>query len=337
MFGPPGYLYVYFTTAYWCANVVCGPEGEAAAVLIRPRPSPAWGRCGRGRPAAPSERDLATAPPSSARPSASRAPTPDGPPGPQRRRGRAGAGLVRLRDDGTPPPRRPGRGTRIGIKVATEKRWRFWVPGNPRCPEPERRTPDSSLTRFIAVSSPLSRLVKQPQFSMQARIVVTCGRSAASAGDARSRHRLTTGGSRSPLSFEHRVACGRPGGFPHATWCLLRLEGNRAARAGIRRRRRVSRYDRRERRLRGLPRRISAANRALTLRHAPGTATLPSERPPKALRQPKETRRLSGAVLWHTRHQHRLDWCVPGRYADRGQAAPAGPVGRHGERRRPPM
>ncbi len=40
-------------------------------------------------------------------------------------------GLVRLLDDGTPPPRRPGRGTRIGIKVATEKRWRFWVPGNP--------------------------------------------------------------------------------------------------------------------------------------------------------------------------------------------------------------
>ena len=26
----------------------------------------------------------------------------------------------------------PGRGTRIGIKEATEKRWRFWVPGRPR-------------------------------------------------------------------------------------------------------------------------------------------------------------------------------------------------------------
>ena len=31
---------------------------------------------------------------------------------------------------------------------------------------------------------------------------------------------------------------------------------------------------------------------ALTLCHAPGTVTLPSERPPKALRQLKETRRL---------------------------------------------
>jgi DNA-3-methyladenine glycosylase len=43
---------------------------------------------------------------------------------------RRGAG-VRLLDDGTPPPRRPGRGRRIGIKEATEHRWRFWVPGDP--------------------------------------------------------------------------------------------------------------------------------------------------------------------------------------------------------------
>ncbi|MGO9854982.1 MAG: DNA-3-methyladenine glycosylase [Acidimicrobiales bacterium] len=146
MFGPPGLLYVYFTYGmHWCANVVCGPEGEAAAVLIRAlAPVSGLPAMRRARPAARLDRDLCNGPAKlcqalgiTGADNGADLLAAGGVPGqaasPARSRA---AGFVRLVDDGVPPPRRPGRGTRIGIKEAREKRWRFWVPGDPAVSRP---------------------------------------------------------------------------------------------------------------------------------------------------------------------------------------------------------
>jgi DNA-3-methyladenine glycosylase len=126
MFGPPGHLYCYFTYGmHWCANVVCGSDGVAAAVLLRAGEVVDGQEAARHRrPAARRDVDLAR--------------------GPARLAsclglGRATNGVdlcaadsaVRLTS--VPSRRRPGiqAGPRVGITVATERAWRFWLPDEP--------------------------------------------------------------------------------------------------------------------------------------------------------------------------------------------------------------
>jgi DNA-3-methyladenine glycosylase len=125
MFGPPGHLYVYFTYGmHWCANVVAATEGVGMAVLLRAA-APIRGvedmRERRGT--ARVDRELCAGP---ARLTQAFAIT----------GADDGADLVRgplrILDDGTPPPARPGRSTRVGLTPGRgdEHRWRWFVTGD---------------------------------------------------------------------------------------------------------------------------------------------------------------------------------------------------------------
>ena len=139
MFGPPGRLYVYFSYGvHWCANVVVGPDGHGAAVLLRAGEIVLGEQLARARrPAARAARDLARGP---ARLTQALGIGPDD----------RGARLldpgspVRLHRGGTPGT--VTAGPRVGISQATDLPWRFWEGGAPSVSvfrpggKPRRRT-----------------------------------------------------------------------------------------------------------------------------------------------------------------------------------------------------
>lgn len=126
MFGPPGHLYCYFTYGmHWCANVVCGSPGVAAAVLLRAgEVVDGLETARRRRLAARHDVDLARGPARLATCLGLDAGTngfdlcsPESP--------------VRL---DSMPRRRPIRttsGPRVGISVAQDRPWRFWLSDEP--------------------------------------------------------------------------------------------------------------------------------------------------------------------------------------------------------------
>jgi DNA-3-methyladenine glycosylase len=121
MFGPPGRLYVYFTYGmHWCANVVCGSDGVAGAVLLRAgEPVEGIEFMRARRPKARRDRDLTAGP---ARLCEALVITGDDDAVDLRRGG------LRIVDDGTGPGGRVRRSTRIGLSPGNgdDRRWR-WV------------------------------------------------------------------------------------------------------------------------------------------------------------------------------------------------------------------
>ena len=133
MFGPPGHLYVYFTYGmHWCSNVVCGEDGECAAVLLRAlEPIAGIDQMFQARPAARKETDLCSGP---AKLTQALGITGD----------QNGVDLVSpktseqvsitIHDDGTPPSKSPAQTTRIGVK--SDLPWRWHIPDNPHVSRP---------------------------------------------------------------------------------------------------------------------------------------------------------------------------------------------------------
>lgn len=131
MFGPAGHMYVYFTYGmHWCANTVCGDEGEGNGVLIRAlEPMAGLDLMRAARPKIRRDKELCSGP--------ARLTQALGITGEQN-----GIDLVRARDgytvldDGTPAPENVPGSARIGIREGTDLLWRWYIAGNPNVSKP---------------------------------------------------------------------------------------------------------------------------------------------------------------------------------------------------------
>lgn len=129
LFGTPGHAYVYFTYGmHWCVNAVTGRNGRGEGVLLRaavPVTGSASMRQRRGDRFADgtSDRDLLRGPAC-----LTKAMGLDG--NDNNRDLSDPAGSLRLADDGCRPDV-IDRGPRVGVRLAPDLAWRFWVHGSP--------------------------------------------------------------------------------------------------------------------------------------------------------------------------------------------------------------
>jgi DNA-3-methyladenine glycosylase len=135
MFGPAGILYMYqIYGMHFCGNIVCGPAGQAAAVLLRAGQVVDGLEIARQRrPAVRNDRDLASGPAKLMQVLALD-------------KGAYGTSVV----DGsgpatlTPPVGEVGEiaaGPRVGVTSAHDVPWRFWIAGDPTVSAYRRHTP----------------------------------------------------------------------------------------------------------------------------------------------------------------------------------------------------
>jgi DNA-3-methyladenine glycosylase len=140
MFGPAGRLYVYqIYGMHFCANVVCGEDGVAAAVLLRAgEVTGGLDTARQRRPAARADRDLAAGPAKLMQVLALD-------------RGANDTSVV----DGsgpatlTPPVSAPAgvsAGPRVGVTSAHDVPWRFWITGDPTVSTYRRHAPRNRET-----------------------------------------------------------------------------------------------------------------------------------------------------------------------------------------------
>ena len=136
MFGPPGCAYTYFVFGvHWCLNLVCGQEGEAAAVLLRAGEVIDGLDIARKRRGDVPDRDLARGP---ARLVVALGAT----------REANGTSMI---DGSGPllltPPTRPvvpesiSAGPRVGVAAAHDVEWRYWITGDPTVSPYRRHAP----------------------------------------------------------------------------------------------------------------------------------------------------------------------------------------------------